>query len=116
LTYAKRQALSAIVGVAGEDDTDGEDTKDIDTKGVKPKAATPKKEVVKLSEGESRKMLDAMSEELENCKTKQDLQAWATKWRDVKPQLIDEHQWGITDLWTFAQNQVNAAVSGSNAA
>jgi hypothetical protein len=28
LTYAKRQALSSLIGVAGEDDLDGEDTKD----------------------------------------------------------------------------------------
>jgi hypothetical protein len=116
LTYAKRQALSAIVGVAGEDDTDGEDTKDVDTKGVKPKAAPPKKEMVKLSGEDSAKMLHQMADELENCKTKQDLQAWATKWRDIKIQLTSEHIAAITDLWTHTQNQVNAAANGGGAA
>ena len=116
LTYAKRQALSAIVGVAGEDDTDGEDTKDIDTKGVKPKAAPPKKEVVKLSELDSRKMLNAMAGELEDCKTKNDLQNWATKWRDIKIQLTSEDIAAITDLWTATQTQVNAAANGGGAA
>lgn len=116
LTYAKRQALSAIVGVAGEDDTDGEDTKDIDTKGVKPKAASPKKEVVKLSELDSRKMLNAMAGELEDCKTKNDLQNWATKWRDIKIQLTSEDIAAITDLWTATQTQVNAAANGGGAA
>ena len=116
LTYAKRQALSAIVGVAGEDDTDGEDTKDIDTKGVKPKAAPPKKEVVKLSELDSRKMLNVMAGELEDCKTKNDLQNWATKWRDIKIQLTSEDIAAITDLWTATQTEVNAAANGGGAA
>lgn len=115
LTYAKRQALSAMVGVAGEDDTDGEDTKDIDTKGVKPKAAAPKENVVKLSADKSGQFLVKMAEELENCKTKSDLQAWATTWRDIKIQLTAEHIATITELWSNAQNQINAA-AGSGAA
>ena len=115
LTYAKRQALSAMVGVAGEDDTDGEDTKDVDTKGVKPKAAPPKKEVVKLSELDSRKMLNVMAGELDDCKTKNDLQNWATKWRDIKIQLTSEDIAAITDLWTETQTQVNAAAGGGAA-
>ena len=113
LTYAKRQALSAIVGVAGEDDTDGEDTKDVDTKGVKPKpTVAAKKDAVKLSDLDSRKMLN----KLEDCKTKNDLQGWATKWRDIKIQLTSEDIASITDLWNDAQNQVNAAASGGSAA
>jgi len=118
LTYAKRQALSAIVGVAGEDDTDGEDTKDVDTKGVKPKAQ-PKpanQPVNKLSPKESTEMFDIMVKELGQCASKQDLQTWASNWRDVKPQLIDEHQWGIIDLWNKTQAQVNAAANGGGAA
>lgn len=114
LTYAKRQALSAIVGVAGEDDTDGEDTKDINTTGIKPKAAAPKKE--QLPDVKSAEMLGRMADELEDCKTKQDLQTWATKWRDIKTQLTPEHAGVITDLWTQAQSQVNAAASGGSAA
>lgn len=114
LTYAKRQALSAIVGVAGEDDTDGEDTKDVSTTGVKPKAAAPKKET--LPDDKSAEMLHKMAGELESCQTKQDLQAWATKWRDVKAQLTSEHAKAITDLWTHAQNEVNAAANGGGAA
>ena len=116
LTYAKRQALSAIVGVAGEDDTDGEDTKDVSTTGVKPKATAQKKEVVTLPDEKSAEMLHKMADELENCKTKQDLQAWATKWRDVKAQLTPDHAKAITELWTDAQNQVNAAANGGGAA
>jgi hypothetical protein len=113
LTYAKRQALSAIVGVAGEDDTDGEDTKDIDTKGVKPKAnakpAPANQTVNKLSPKDSTEMFDIMVKELGQCASKQDLQTWAANWRDVKPQLLDEHQWGITDLWNKTQAEINKA-------
>ena len=120
LTYAKRQALSAIVGVAGEDDTDGEDTKDIDTKGVKPKAnakPAPANQIVnKLSPKDSTEMLDIMVKELGQCASKQDLQTWAVNWRDVKPQLLDEHQWKITDLWNKTQAEINAAANGSGAA
>jgi hypothetical protein len=120
LTYAKRQALSAIVGVAGEDDTDGEDTKDIDTKGVKPKVSAkpvPANQAVnKLNPKDSTEMLDIMVKELGQCASKQDLQTWAVNWRDVKPQLIDEHQWKITDLWNKTQAEINAAANGSGAA
>jgi len=116
LTYAKRQALSAIVGVAGEDDTDGEDTKDVDTKGVKPKAPAPTKVITMLSFADSEVALESMAKELEDCKTKQSLQAWATKWRDIKQTLTTEHAKVITDLWTVTQNTVNAAANGGSAA
>jgi hypothetical protein len=116
LTYAERQALSAIVGVAGEDDTDGEDTKDVDTKGVKPKAPVPTKVITMLSSADSEVALENMAKELEDCKTKQNLQAWATKWRDIKQTLTTEHAKVITDLWTHTQTQVNAAANGGGAA
>jgi len=116
LTYAKRQALSAIVGVAGEDDTDGEDTKDVDTKGVKPKASPPTKVITMLPMAESLAMLNKMSEELEGCVGKNDLQAWATKWRDIKQTLTTADAKVITELWTETQNKVNAAANGGSAA
>lgn len=120
LTYAKRQALSAIVGVAGEDDTDGEDTKDIDTKGVKPKVqakpAPTTQPVNKLNPEQSTEMFDIMVKELTGCTSKQHLQTWAANWRDVKPQLIDEHIASITDLWAKTQTNVNATANGGDVA
>lgn len=116
LTYAKRQALSAIVGVAGEDDTDGEDTKDVSTTGVKPKETAQKKQLTVFTLTESQEMFVKMSDELELCKTKQDLQAWASKWRDTKAKLVPTHMEEITAYWNETQSAVNAAANGGGAA
>lgn len=107
LTYAKRQALSAIVGVAGEDDTDGEDTKDIDTKGVKPKSAPPK--VTTLPAAESEKKFNEMKQELDECKSNEELMAWTEKWRPVTSQLTPSHNASIKEWWKAIQLKINKA-------
>ena len=107
LTYAKRQALSAIVGVAGEDDTDGEDTKDIDTKGVKPKSAPPK--IATLSAIESEKKFNEMKQELDECKSNEELMDWTEKWRPVTSQLTPSHNASIKEWWKSIQLKINKA-------
>ena len=69
LTYAKRQALSSMIGVAGEDDMDGEDSKDMSTSKM-----TKQKE--ELSEQEAFRMYESLLEEMSMKRSEKDLKEW----------------------------------------
>lgn len=112
LTYAKRQALSAIVGVAGEDDTDGEDTKDVDTKSVKPKPQQPKP-ANRLDPEKSGKALSDMMADLVTVDSKISLQRWATTWRDVKATLTPDDSNVITEAFYKVQAEINEAANSA---
>jgi len=110
LTYAKRQALSAMVGVAGEDDDDGnEATKET----LQPTAFTkPKKvNVNEMSDDDSAVAHDAMISDLNGCVSKEDLRAWATKNAPKKANLIEEHKKSIDTAFQEAQVRVKNAQS-----
>lgn len=111
LTYAKRQALSAIVGVAGEDDTDGEDAKE-STAGVKPQAKKPVKPA-SLSSEKSTEALDSMMADLVTVDTKIGLQQWASKWRDVKATLTPDDSNVITEAFYKVQAEINDAANSA---
>jgi len=111
LTYAKRQALSAIVGVAGEDDTDGEDTKDINTAGVTKKAANKAPQV--LNPEKSAAAVADMMADLMTVDSKIGLQRWAATWRDVKSTLIPADSGVITEAFYKTQAEINDAVNSA---
>ncbi|WP_346658826.1 ERF family protein [Bradyrhizobium sp. 143] len=86
LTYARRYALFALVGIAGEDDLDAPDTvagpppaEPRPSNGWKGK---PDKSVLRrppvLSREESAKLRDQMLTEIVSLKTDEDFLAWAT--------------------------------------
>jgi hypothetical protein len=107
LTYAKRLSLSAIVGVAGEEDDDGNaaNTVPVTAKGT-PK---PKPEASKLTEEESMAIMDGILVELDECKSKEDLQAWATKNSPAKQTLWGPHQTETTKAFQAAQERIRTA-------
>ena len=109
LTYAKRQALSAMVGVAGEDDDDGnEATKET----LKPTAFTkPVKKVNpnEMNEDDSAAAHYDMIGSLNECKSKEDLRAWANKNAPAKANLIEEHRKSIDIAFQDAQTRVKNA-------
>ena len=114
LTYAKRQALSAIVGVAGEDDTDGEDTKE-STEGVRPSAKKPPTKAQVLSPEKSEAALADMMADLITIDSKIGLQQWATKWRDVKATLTPADSGAITQAFYKVQSEINEAANSAAA-
>ncbi|CAB5220033.1 Essential recombination function protein [uncultured Caudovirales phage] len=107
LTYAKRLSLSAIVGVSGEDDDDGNaaNTVPVTAKGS-PK---PKIEASKLTEEQSMETMDGILVELDECKTKEDLQAWAAKNSPAKQTLWGPHQTETTKAFQAAQERIRTA-------
>lgn len=113
LTYAKRQALSAIVGVAGEDDTDGEDAKET-TAGVRPQTKKPASKAPQaLPAAESAAALADMMADLITVDSKIGLQQWASKWREVKATLTPTDSGVITEAFYKVQAEINDAVNSA---
>jgi len=104
LTYAKRLSLSAIVGVSGEDDDDGNaaNTVPVVAKGtprVKPEAS-------QLGIPESVLKMEEILLDLDKCASKEDLQKWATTNSQTKQTLADAHQKQITQAFQAAQERI----------
>lgn len=91
LTYARRYALFAMVGVAGEDDDDGNSAAE-----VKPAPKAKAKTIV--SPEDSEKIFKTLSDLIGMAKTLDDLKAWAVddKNKDAKSLMLPEHQTAIS--------------------
>jgi hypothetical protein len=98
LTYARRYALFAVVGIAGEDDMDAPDVTAApvsppepgpgpDVKGRRAPGVLHRPPV--LSEEMSIELRDRLLLELDPLSTDQDLLAWAQKGLDQKNQLLE---------------------------
>lgn len=109
LTYAKRQALAAMVAVAGEEDDDGnEATKQT----LQPAAFTKpakKPNANEYSVEECIAVHDEMLASLNECESKEDLRAWATKYAPMKANLIDDYKKLIDVAFQDAQVRVKNA-------
>lgn len=109
LTYAKRQALSAMVAVAGEDDDDGNEATQ---QTLKPAAFTKPAKKANANEYDpeaSASIHDQMIGELNDCASKEDLRAWATKNAPLKANLIEDHKKSIDTAFQEAQLRVKNA-------
>jgi hypothetical protein len=110
LTYAKRLSLSAIVGVAGEDDDDGNAANTVPAKAANVTTIAKKSEVKATLIGEeAQKAIEEMSEALNSCASKTDLQGWATKYSAVKNRLSAEDQMIVTKAFQSAQERLRAS-------
>ena len=107
LTYAKRLSLSAIAGVSGEEDDDGNEANR--TPVSVTAAPKPKPETSKLTEEGSKEIMDRILAELKECKSKEDLQAWAVKNSPAKQRLWGPHQTETTKAFQDAQEQIRTA-------
>ena len=94
LTYAKRQALFAMVGVCGtDDDADGNDTADVDTKTQAPaKPAAP----AALTAKESNKLCQTMLMALDHAETTERLQAWKETNRENAMRLTKDDKQALS--------------------
>jgi len=104
LTYAKRLSLSAIVGVAGEDDDDGNAANTVPV--VAKAAVKPKESVLLMTEEESANVRDAMLVTLDDCNVKNDLAAWANANAKSKNLLRKEDQDIVTKAFQDAQERI----------
>ena len=102
LTYARRYALFAMVGVAGEDDDDGNAAQEATPK-TAPKRQPEKKQMAPgLNPEDSDKVLKAMKMTLDMVADMEELKRWATDESNqaTKSQLLPAHQKEILDAFT----------------
>jgi ERF superfamily len=106
LTYARRYSLFAMVGVAGEDDDDGNAAQE-----AKPVAKAAKKQMQPgLSPEDSEKLYKVLAGTLnEFVKDMDQLREWATENQDKKVMLLPEHQRLITEHFKEVQKKLSKA-------
>jgi hypothetical protein len=101
LTYARRGALFAAVGIAGEDD-DGNTANKVTT------ITTGK------DDAESTKLLAAMMEDLRKCKTPDDLAIWTVSNKPNKGKLNLTDQALIVREYKAIEKYINDSAKGDN--
>lgn len=115
LTYAKRLSLSAIVGVAGEDDDDGNAANTVPVVAKAPPKPAKKASPDQYDEGKSAAAFDEMVAGLDDCASKPDMVAWANKYAPMKANLIDEHKKLIEKAFQDAQIRIRDAAQAPKA-
>lgn len=98
MTYARRYSIFGLVGVAGEDDDDGEaasDAKNVQTKGPAKSAKVSAKSLL-LDPEESEFVLKSMRAALDMVESNEQLMQWAKENKDNKDRLQPKHQDEIT--------------------
>lgn len=105
LTYARRGALCAAVGIAGEDDDGNAAQKAtvINTKKPEPEPAEP---------NESSKLLYEMTKSLEECDTDVKLAAWTLSNKANKSKLTLADQALITRAYKQVQDRIKEQSNG----
>lgn len=103
LTYARRYALFAMVGVAGEDDDDGNSAAE-----AKPAPKPKAKNVV--SPEDSEKIYSSMVQVINMAKSLEDLKNWANdeKNKTAKSLMLAEHQSSISEVYAAKKKELMA--------
>jgi hypothetical protein len=105
LTYAKRQALFALVGICGDDeDDDGVAANAADTSSRK--VAPAKREDKGLSDADSAKAADLMLGTLEFCDSEDSLREWGKANKATTLKMTREDQQRITQAYMAKRAEV----------
>jgi len=103
LTYARRYAIFSLVGVAGEEDDDGNAAQE-----GKPAAAAKKPMKPGITPEDSEKILSVMSATLELATSLEDLKDWANSNQNAKMEMLPEHQRKIVDQFIAVRKMLAA--------
>lgn len=107
MTYARRYSIFGMVGVAGEDDDDGnaaeQSAKDQPQKG---RPRTPRPATPGFTPEESETVYNAMKSVLDLVENRDELVDWATDNRENKAKLLPEHNKKITDHFMSVQKRI----------
>ena len=95
MTYARRYALFSLVGVAGEDDDDGNAAQATEAAPVKGKAA--KQMEPGLTPDDSEKLMGVIKGAMDFCETAPQLSDWATENKDKIAMLLPVHRKDLQD-------------------
>jgi hypothetical protein len=92
MTYARRYALFGLVGVAGEDDDDGNAAQSATPTPIKAAKAAPKQMEPGVSPDDSTKLLGVIRGAMKFCKTVEALSDWAGEHKEQIAILLPAHR------------------------
>jgi ERF superfamily len=107
MTYARRYALFAMVGVAGEDDDDGNAAQAAETTPIKGKAAS-KQMQPGLSPEDSEKSMGVIREEMKLCQDPDELAVWASEHKDKISLLLPAHRKELEEHYKKHRDELKA--------
>ena len=104
MTYARRYALFSLVGVAGEDDDDGNAAQAAEAAPVKGKAA--KQMEPGLTPDDSEKLMGVIKGAMDFCETAPQLSDWATENKDKIAMLLPVHRKDLQDYYKLRRDEL----------
>jgi len=113
LTYAKRLSLSAIAGVAGEEDDDGNAANDVPVNAARPAKQAPKPVVDGYDDEKSKLRAEEMMIGLNNITDKVALQKWGTDVASETKKLTPPDQAAVRAAFVEAQKRLNEAAAAA---
>ena len=113
LTYAKRLSLSAIAGVAGEEDDDGNAANQTTVNAARPAKQAPKPVVDGYDDVKSELTRNEMIGALLNIQSKTDLQKWGTDVASETKKLTPPDQAAVRSAFVDAQKRLNEAAAAA---
>jgi hypothetical protein len=105
MTYARRYSLFGLVGVAGEDDDDGNAAQAAETTPVKGKSASKQMEPG-LSPDDSTKLFGVIKGAMDMCETSVQLTEWATENKDNIGLLLPAHRKELQDHYKSRRDEL----------
>ena len=104
MTYARRYALFSLVGVAGEDDDDGNAAQAAEAAPVKGKAA--KQMEPGLTPDDSEKLMGVIKGAMDFCETAPQQSDWATENQDKIAMLLPAHRKDLQDYYKSRRDEL----------
>jgi len=105
MTYSRRYSLFSLVGIAGEEDDDG-------NAAVTPTSAPKKKEPSLKDKNESEALRVDMTEEIVGCKTEQALLDWAEKTSPTRKLMQPDDRSELNKVYTKQLKEIKEQANG----
>lgn len=110
LTYSRRYSLFSLVGIAGEEDDDGNAANATPTQAPKRAKPVPVKET--MSADASKLATDAILQTLTLASTPEDLRKFAVDNQEVLSQLVDDDRAKVRDAYRLHEAKLKETVNG----
>lgn len=115
ITYARRYALCAMLGVVADEDDDGNAASGVNSKAAPASTPIPApKRQYEDEDGQMQNWIDQQKTYLTNCETLEDVQEWAEKREDAMKKLHSKSlaSWG--QLIAFKEARIREITKGAS--
>lgn len=106
MTYARRYALFPMVGVAGEDDDDGNAAQAAENPPAKAAKASGKQMEPGLKPDDSEKLMGVMKGVMDMIETVDGLATWANEHKDQIEMLLPSHRSALQDAYKARKKEL----------